>query len=158
MGCEEPEGDRNEGILDINGVFYAPSFFVARYLSHGQEWSEKLRLRKRTRIIKYTLNPVWDEEFSLPVRRAGAVLKLEVWDWDRSSADDALGHLEISIGEELLSQKVWMEAVSWVGEEATLCDLAQEIVFLFFYFLNSFIQIRNLHVRRKFYPNDRFMF
>ncbi|CAN0374598.1 unnamed protein product, partial [Ectocarpus sp. 13 AM-2016] len=28
----------------------------------------RLRLKDRTRIIKTTLNPVWDEEFSLPVR------------------------------------------------------------------------------------------
>ena len=42
---------------------------LARYLSHGQEWSEKLRIRAGTRIIKYTLDPVWDEEFTLPVRR-----------------------------------------------------------------------------------------
>lgn len=40
------------------------------------------------------------------VRRSGAVLKIQVWDWDRSSSDDALGHFEVSIGEELLSQQV----------------------------------------------------
>lgn len=38
--------------------------------------------------------------------RSGAVLKIEVWDWDRSSSDDPLGHFEVSIGEELLSQQV----------------------------------------------------
>ena len=40
-----------------------------RYLSHGQEWSEKLRLENRTRTVKRSLDPVWDEEFSLPIRR-----------------------------------------------------------------------------------------
>ena len=40
-----------------------------RYLSHGQEWSEKLRLEDRTRTVKRSLDPVWDEEFSLPIRR-----------------------------------------------------------------------------------------
>lgn len=43
--------------------------FDSRYLSTGHEWSEKLRLRDTTKIIKYSLNPVWDEEFSMPVRR-----------------------------------------------------------------------------------------
>lgn len=38
--------------------------------------------------------------------RAGAVLKVQVWDWDRSSTDDALGHFEVKIGDELLAQKV----------------------------------------------------
>lgn len=40
------------------------------------------------------------------LHRSGAVLKVEVWDWDRSSPDDPLGHFEVSIGEELLSQEV----------------------------------------------------
>lgn len=29
-----------------------------------------------------------------------------MWDWDRSSADDPLGHFEVNIGEELLAQEV----------------------------------------------------
>ncbi|CAB1100573.1 unnamed protein product [Ectocarpus sp. CCAP 1310/34] len=92
---------------DFNGKSdpYVKLCLTGRYLSHGQEWSERLRLKDRTRIIKTTLNPVWDEEFCLPVRRAGAVLKVEVWDWDRSSPDDPLGHFEVAIGEELLSQQ-----------------------------------------------------
>lgn len=45
--------------------------------------------------------------------RAGAILKVEVWDWDRSSADDPLGHFEVTIGEELLSQEVG--ACRWGG-------------------------------------------
>eukprot|EP00752_Nemacystus_decipiens_P007785 g6953.t1 len=92
---------------DLNGRSdpYVKLCLTGRYLSNGQEWSEKLRLRETTKIIKYSLNPVWDEEFSMPVRRSGAVLKIEVWDWDRSSADDPLGHFEVSIGEELLCQQ-----------------------------------------------------
>ncbi len=42
---------------------------LARYISNGQEWSEYLRIQEQTRVVKYTLNPVWDEDFSLPVRR-----------------------------------------------------------------------------------------
>lgn len=44
-----------------------------RYLSHGQEWSEKLRVREKTKVVKFSLNPVWNQEFSLPVRRYGAL-------------------------------------------------------------------------------------
>ena len=40
------------------------------------------------------------------LERAGALLNVEVWDWDRSSADDPLGHFQVKIGEELLSQEV----------------------------------------------------
>lgn len=44
--------------------------------------------------------------FLLGGGRAGGVLKVEVWDWDRGLKDDALGHFEVNIGEELLSQQV----------------------------------------------------
>ena len=29
-----------------------------------------------------------------------------MWDWDRSSTDDPLGHFEVKVGEELFSKKV----------------------------------------------------
>ncbi|CAM9259759.1 unnamed protein product, partial [Scytosiphon promiscuus] len=84
---------------------YVKLCLTGRYLSHGQEWSEELRIERQTKIIKYSLDPVWDEEFTMPVRRSGAVLKVNVWDWDRSSPDDPLGHFEVTIGEELLCQQ-----------------------------------------------------
>lgn len=40
-----------------------------RYLSNGQEWSEQYRIQEQTRVVKYKLNPVWNEKFLLPVRR-----------------------------------------------------------------------------------------
>ncbi len=40
------------------------------------------------------------------IGRAGAILRVGVWDWDRGSADDSLGSFEVEIGEELLSKKV----------------------------------------------------
>lgn len=40
------------------------------------------------------------------VGRAGAVLRVEVWDWDRGSTHDSLGSFEVKIGEELLSKQV----------------------------------------------------
>eukprot|EP00752_Nemacystus_decipiens_P001719 g1662.t1 len=40
-----------------------------------------------------------------PWNRAGAFLRVEVWDWDRGKTDDPLGSFEVKIGEELLSQK-----------------------------------------------------
>lgn len=47
----------------------SPAVDNDRYLSNGQEWSEKLQLRERTKFVRYSLDPVWDEEFTLPVRR-----------------------------------------------------------------------------------------
>ena len=40
-----------------------------RYLSRSQEWSENMRIKEQTRHIKNTLDPVWNEDFSLPIRR-----------------------------------------------------------------------------------------
>ena len=38
--------------------------------------------------------------------RAGAFLRVEVWDWDRGTTDEPLGSFEVKVGEELLSQQV----------------------------------------------------
>ncbi|CAM9100122.1 unnamed protein product, partial [Laminaria digitata] len=84
---------------------YVKLSLTGRHLSHGQEWSEGLRIAEQTEMVKCRLGPAWNEEFSLPVRRAGAVLRVEVWDWDRGSTDDPLGHFEVKVGEELLSKK-----------------------------------------------------
>lgn len=54
----------------MQSFFFLPIFFV-RYLSHGQEWSERFRLEKQTSVVKRSLDPIWDEEFMLPVRRCG---------------------------------------------------------------------------------------
>ncbi|CAN0056858.1 unnamed protein product [Scytosiphon promiscuus] len=98
------------GLMARDGILgrsdpYAKLEVTGRYLSSGQEWSENLRIREQTKTIKYSLNPIWNEEFSLPVRRSGAVLRVELWDWDRNMKDDSLGSFEVKIGEELLSQK-----------------------------------------------------
>ncbi|CAM9514245.1 unnamed protein product [Ectocarpus sp. 8 AP-2014] len=85
---------------------FAELELTGRYLSHGQEWSEPLRVREKTRVIKFSLNPVWNEEFSLPVRRAGAVLRIRLWDWNASIPDDPLGHIEVKMGGDLLAQKI----------------------------------------------------
>jgi len=50
-------------------VVIVTTLLDSRYLSHGQEWSDTLRFKETTKIIKYSLNPVWNEEFELPVRR-----------------------------------------------------------------------------------------
>lgn len=53
-------------------VCLLPSFL--RYLSHGQEWSKHLQISDKTSIKKFSLNPVWNEDFSMPVRRCSKQL------------------------------------------------------------------------------------
>ncbi|KAL2160081.1 hypothetical protein VTH06DRAFT_1736 [Thermothelomyces fergusii] len=54
-----------------------------------------------TRVIQDDLNPVFEESCALPVTadviRADEQLSLELWDSDRSSADDVVGQVELSI-------------------------------------------------------------
>ncbi|CAM9674524.1 unnamed protein product, partial [Discosporangium mesarthrocarpum] len=92
---------------DLNGRSdpYVNLCVSGRYLSQGHQWPKSHRLHSRTRTIKATLSPKWDEEFTIPVRRSGAILQIEVMDWDRNSPDDPLGWLEIPIGGPLLAQK-----------------------------------------------------
>ena len=51
--------------------------------------------------------------------RAGAFLRVEVWDWDRGTTDEPLGSFEVKVGEELLSQQVklpWRDETKFLGQ------------------------------------------
>jgi hypothetical protein len=55
----------------------------------------------KTKTIKNTLNPIWDEEkhiISMPksMKLEDCILYMEVWDWDRVGTDSFLGSLKIS--------------------------------------------------------------
>ena len=45
----------------------------------------------RTKVKKKTLNPKWDETFRIPVIGRVGLLKLQVFDYDLTSANDFLG-------------------------------------------------------------------
>jgi len=52
----------------------------------------------KTRSIKKTLNPVWEEEFNFPVNNPQQdQVWLQVWDWDRFSSNDPLGEKAIPV-------------------------------------------------------------
>ncbi|KAL2195876.1 hypothetical protein P885DRAFT_61646 [Corynascus similis CBS 632.67] len=54
-----------------------------------------------TRVIQDDLNPIFEESCALPITadviKADEQLSLELWDSDRSSADDVVGKVELSI-------------------------------------------------------------
>lgn len=50
-------------------------------------------------------------------------MRVEVWDWDRNSTDDPLGHFEVNVGEELLSKKVCGSGGGGSGYAMILCDI-----------------------------------
>jgi len=76
---------------------YVKATLTGRW-SHEMEWPESMRITQKTAYKHLTLNPEWYESFIFPVRRGeGAILRLEVFDKDQSSADDFLGSVEVPL-------------------------------------------------------------
>lgn len=60
----------------------------------------KLRLgaqEVKSKIVKKSLNPVWNEKLMLCVPSFGSVLELAVFDWDKMTHDDKLGTGQVTI-------------------------------------------------------------
>ncbi|CAM1509320.1 Fc.00g030590.m01.CDS01 [Cosmosporella sp. VM-42] len=64
-------------------------------------WSKFGKPQFCTRVIQDDLNPIWEESCGLMVTsdliKADEQLSMELWDSDRSSADDVVGKVEMSI-------------------------------------------------------------
>ena len=105
-------------IMDEHGLTDAT---VKMYLLPNQTSSGK----RKTKIIKNSLNPVWNEQFTyenicLEDLTAGRVLEVTVWDFDRRGSNDFIGGLRIGPPPGSAAAggkpKDWMDSI---GDEVT---------------------------------------
>ena len=87
---------KNLPIMDPNG-FSDPYVKVKLISSNGSQ----LSIKRKTKIIKNTLNPEWNETLNIDINSKDKDRRLvvSIWDWDLASRNDFMGSLSFGVSE-----------------------------------------------------------
>ena len=88
---------RNLISMDVNG--FSDPYVKLKLLNNNDSPKKNNSIRFKTKTKKCTLNPSWNEMFSLELAAMDKRLLVEVWDEDLLSPDDFLGSLSFSVAE-----------------------------------------------------------
>lgn len=76
----------------------------------------------KTRVIKKSLNPVWDEELTLYIPKKVGPLKLKLYDYDTFSRDDKMGDAEVDL-QPLVSAALNLRCPSNIPTDCHICRI-----------------------------------
>lgn len=82
----------------------------------------------RTRVLRHSLNPVWDEKLLFHVRRYESTFKVQltVLDWDKLSSNDHVGDANFDVSELMRNAPVKDEATGLYPANVSTTDDMQE--------------------------------
>ncbi|WOL19190.1 protein C2-DOMAIN ABA-RELATED 11 [Canna indica] len=114
------------GVLKVN-IVRGKKLVVRDFMSSDPYVVVKLgNQAAKTKVVKSCLNPVWNDEFSFNIKERFGVLELEVFDRNRFTSDDKMGHAFLNL-QPLVSCSKLRRVLQLTTGETKLRKVAPEI-------------------------------